>query len=140
MLLLLGGTLRRKTMKIAVISIKTFKLHEIPARRRTENDSKSGLANPNHTANVLGLVLGFIKAELCDKMFILRYLKLCVKIHKMCTLLLFRLSRVSPFLVALPTFAPFFFGNFSVAFPSFLVISILMYARSQICPFLQCLA
>ena len=31
---------------------------------RDRNDSNSGLAGPNHTANLSGLVLGFIEADL----------------------------------------------------------------------------
>ena len=70
----------------------------IEVRNRGRNDPKSGLASPNHTANLSGLVLGCIEAEFFKWVLILQHFSssthfaACVQIYKICTFL-YRLSR-----------------------------------------------
>ena len=51
---------------------------------RDRNDPKSGLASPNHTANLLGPVLRFIDTDISKQNI---HFAACLPIYKICTLL-----------------------------------------------------
>ena len=72
-----------------------------------ENHPKSGLANTNHTANLSGVILGYIEDDFAKKIQILNFQQqLFFKIHKICELSLLKFfTDLSKFCRSLRNFA-----------------------------------
>ena len=56
-----------QTTSAKALKEEGFTAEEVPARGR--NDCESGLASPDHTANLSELVLGCFEADLCELLY-----------------------------------------------------------------------